>query len=73
MKAVITDLDRTLLRTDKSISGYTADVLKKCRERGILVMTASARPLRDVRDYRKQVPFDAVTATNGAVVELPDR
>ena len=72
MKAVITDLDRTLLRTDKSISGYTAEVLKQCRERGILVMTASARPLRDVRDYRKLIPFDAVTATNGAVVELPD-
>jgi len=73
MRVIITDLDRTLLRTDKSISGYTAEVLKQCRERGILVMTASARPLRDVRDYRKLVGFDAVTATNGAVVELPDR
>ncbi len=73
MKAIITDLDRTLLRTDKSISGYTADVLKQCRERGIVVMTASARPLRDIRDYQKQVPFDAVTATNGAVVELPEK
>ena len=72
MKAVITDLDRTLLRTDKSISGYTADVFRKCRERGIRVMTASARPLRDIRDFQKQIGFDAVTATNGAVVELPD-
>lgn len=73
MKAIITDLDRTLLRTDKSISGYTRDVLKKCRERGILVMTASARPLRDIRGYQKQVGFDAVTATNGAVIDLPER
>ncbi len=73
MKAIITDLDRTLLRTDKSISGYTMDVLRKCRERGILVMTASARPLRDIREYQKQVVFDAVTATNGAVIDLPDR
>ncbi len=73
MKAIITDLDRTLLRTDKSISGYTVDVLRKCRERGILVMTASARPLRDIREYRKQIVFDAATATNGAVIDLPDR
>jgi len=72
MKAVITDLDRTLLRTDKSISAYTAEVFRKCRERGIRVMTASARPLRDIRDFQKQIGFDAVTATNGAVVELPD-
>lgn len=71
MKAIITDLDRTLLRTDKSISGYTMDVLRKCRERGILVMTASARPLRDIREYQKQIVFDAVTATNGAVIDLP--
>lgn len=28
MKAIITDLDRTLLRTDKSVSEYTCAVLK---------------------------------------------
>jgi hydroxymethylpyrimidine pyrophosphatase-like HAD family hydrolase len=49
------------------------DVLKKCRERGILVMTASARPLRDIRTFEKSFTFDAVTATNGAVIALPDR
>jgi len=43
MKAIITDLDRTLLRTDKSISEYTYAVLKKCRDRGILLMAATAR------------------------------
>ncbi len=73
MKAIITDLDRTLLRTDKSISAYTVDVFKKCRERGIRVMTASARPLRDIREYRNLIGFDAVTATNGAVIDLPDK
>ena len=34
MKAIIVDLDRTLLRTDKSISTYTLEILKKCHERG---------------------------------------
>ena len=73
MRAIITDLDRTLLRTDKSISPYTVGVLNRCRERGIAVMTASARPLRDIREFESRFRFDAVTATNGAVVELPDR
>lgn len=71
MKAIITDLDRTLLHTDKSVSEYTLDVLKRCRKQGILVMAASARPLRDIRVYHDLIGFDAVTATNGAVIELP--
>lgn len=48
MKAIITDLDRTLLHTDKSVSEYTVDILKKCHEKGILIMVATASPLRDV-------------------------
>ena len=73
IKAIVTDLDRTLLRKDKSISAYSADVLKLCREQGILLMAASARPLRDVEAYRAMINFDAVTAANGAVISLPDR
>lgn len=73
IKAVITDLDRTLLHTDKSVSEYTIEALRKCRERGILVMAASARPLRDLRLFGEMIAFDAVAATNGAVVALPDR
>ncbi len=72
MKAVITDLDRTLLHTDKSISAYTEEVLCQCRKQGILVMAATARPLRDMALFEKQVDFDAVTAGNGAVVRLPE-
>ena len=42
IKAIITDLDRTLLRTDKSLSEYTVDVLKRCKERGIKVIICAA-------------------------------
>ena len=73
MKAVITDLDRTLLHTDKSISEYTLGVLRKCRERGILLMAASARPMRTIEEYDVLVGFDAVTAMNGAAVYLPGK
>ncbi len=71
MKAIITDLDRTLLHTDKSVSEYTVDILKRCRNKGMLIMAASARPLRDVLIFNDIVSFDAITATNGAVVSLP--
>lgn len=70
MKAIITDLDRTLLHTDKSVSEYTVDILKKCHEKGILIMVATASPLRDVWIYNDLIGFDAITATNGAVVSL---
>ena len=73
IKAIITDLDRTLLRTDKSVSRYTLDILKKCHERGILIMAASARPMRAITDYDNIIKFDGITTLNGGVTILPDR
>lgn len=72
MKAIITDLDRTLLRTDKTVSEYTCAILKKCRERGILLMAATARPERAILTYQRQIGFDAVTTLNGARIILAD-
>lgn len=73
MKAIITDLDRTLLRTDKTISAYTLSVLKRCREKGMLLLVASARPLRTIAPYHAQIGFDAIAATNGVIIQLPGR
>ncbi len=72
MKAIITDLDRTLLRTDKSISDYTLRILQKCRERGILLLSASARPARDMLRFQEMLSLDAFAASCGAVIMLPD-
>ena len=69
MKVIITDLDRTLLRTDKTISPYTLDVLRKCREKGLLLFAATARPERSILRYQAQVGFDAVTTLNGARIQ----
>lgn len=73
MKAIITDLDRTLLHTDKSLSEYTVSVLRQCHARGIPVLAATARPMRSVISYHERIGFDAITAMNGAIVSLPDR
>ena len=71
IKAIITDLDNTLLHTDKTVSEYTLATLRKCREKGILLMAATARPERAILTYQEQIRFDAVTTLNGARIILP--
>ena len=44
IKMIVTDLDNTLLKTDKTISDYTAGILNKCRQNGIKIVFATARP-----------------------------
>ena len=70
-RAVITDLDRTLLRTDKSISGYTLEVLKKWRDAGAFLYAATARPERAITEYRELAGFRSATTLNGARTVTP--
>ncbi len=72
-RAIITDLDRTLLHTDKTISEETVSVFQKCHEEGILLMAATARPQRAILDYHEKLKFDAMTVMNGAGVILPEK
>lgn len=72
MKAIITDLDGTLLHSDKSVSDYTAETLKKCRKQGMAVIAATARPERSIVNFIGKVDFDAVITMNGARILLPD-
>ena len=65
-RAVIVDFDRTLLRTDKTVSAYTAGVLRKWQEAGARLFAATARPERAILEYCRIIPFDAVTTLNGA-------
>jgi len=70
-KAIITDLDRTLLHTDKTISEHTLKVLQNCHDKGCCIMAATARPERAILGYHELVKFDAMTVMNGAGVILP--
>lgn len=72
MRTVIVDLDRTLLRTDKTLSAYTLVVLKKCHREGLAVIAATARPERAMLMYHEQIGFDAIVTLNGARIILPD-
>jgi hydroxymethylpyrimidine pyrophosphatase-like HAD family hydrolase len=51
IKMIVTDLDGTLLRSDKTISGYTASIFKRCRDKGIKIVFATARPVRAVKKW----------------------
>ena len=48
MKLIVTDLDNTLLRSDKSISNYTIEVFEKCRQQGYIIAFATAKSRSDV-------------------------
>ena len=66
-KLIVTDLDGTLLRNDKSISDFTLETLKECRSKGILIAFATARPVRGVVAIREVFEPDILINHNGAV------
>jgi Cof subfamily protein (haloacid dehalogenase superfamily) len=73
IKLIATDFDGTLLRTDKTISDYTASVFRRCKNKGIKIVFATARPIRAVRDWLNlPVSFDAAIYHNGAVINVGD-
>lgn len=72
IKMIVTDLDGTLLRTDKTISDYTLSVFKQCREKGIKIVIATARPLFGIADFTKVLENDGLIVTNGAFIYAND-
>ena len=68
VKIIVSDLDNTLLRTDKTISEYTINVLKRLQEKEIKIIFATARPKRAIENYCKVVPIDAFVVHSGACV-----
>lgn len=65
---IVTDLDRTLLRSDLSISDYSKGVFKKCREKGIFIAFATARSEIATRDFQEMIPPDYIISNNGAIL-----
>jgi len=65
---IVVDLDGTLLRSDETISEYTKDILKRCRENGIKVAYATGRGERSARSVAPFEYFDGVITQGGAVV-----
>jgi Cof subfamily protein (haloacid dehalogenase superfamily) len=73
-RLVATDLDGTLLHSDKSVSPHTRRVLAKVREAGIRILLVTGRPPRFLRTVAEDldIPELAICA-NGAIVYDPAR
>ncbi len=72
VKMIVTDLDGTLLRGDKSVSDYTAEILNGCKKMGMKVVFATARPERATRRIQEKIIPDYVIANNGATINQGD-
>jgi len=68
-KVIITDLDGTLLRTDKTISDYTVSVFEECRQRGIKIIIATARSEKSTERITKLIKPDIMIYNGGALVK----
>ena len=66
------DLDGTLLKTNKELTAYTKDVLKRAAEQGIIVMPATGRPFSGIPKelIRLQEIRYAVTANGARVIDM---
>ena len=70
VKMIVTDLDGTLLRSDKTVSSYTESIFRRCCHEGIKIVFATARPIRAVNDLCLKIEKDAAAYHNGAVIEI---
>ncbi len=72
MKAIIFDLDDTLLRDDLTISQRTLDMLRQASERGIHIIPASGRARDSMKPFVEQIGCAALyVSCNGAEIWSP--
>ena len=67
-KMILTDLDNTLLQSDKTISEKTLYVLQECRKQGMLLTIATARYWIGAERYIQQLKPDYEITTDGTLI-----
>lgn len=74
IKALVLDLDGTLLSSNKSISPRNYQAVKRCCESGIHIIIATARPPRAAEQFVRNLSFsDYKVFYNGALVTCTSR
>jgi Cof subfamily protein (haloacid dehalogenase superfamily) len=73
VKMIVSDLDQTLLHTEKFISPYTIAALQKCREKGILIAFATARSTQAAAQFTEMFQPDVFIGYGGALVFAGDK
>lgn len=73
IKAIVSDLDGTLLNSHHRLGNFTHEVLEKLVARGLKLILASGRPWADVEAIRQQINTEMFLITsNGARVHDRD-
>lgn len=67
-KLIITDLDGTALRNDKTISNETLRAFKHCKDAGIPIAIATARYIYGARPFANALHADFQILTDGTLV-----
>lgn len=68
-KAVMIDLDGTLLTDDKKITDFSNQILQKLYDNGIKIIIATGRGLSRAKQLTKKLDFDKIIlANNGAII-----
>jgi Cof subfamily protein (haloacid dehalogenase superfamily) len=71
--AVVSDVDGTLLRTDKSLATATTDTVRRLRDAGIAFAVVSSRPPRGLTRLIEQLGISTfVAGFNGGIIAKPD-
>ena len=70
---IITDLDKSLLNNERIISEYTKSAFEKCMKNNILVVFATARPIRVTKIFYSMIKPNAIICHNGAEVLVDDK
>ena len=74
LQLVATDLDGTLLRSDKTISERTVTLLQRLRSVGVVILLVSARPPRVLLQIARAFHFGGLAiCCNGAIIYDLDR
>ncbi len=72
-RLVASDMDGTLLTTDKKISARNFEAIRRASEMGCLFCLCTGRTLVGISSYVKELGIDSpIISANGAVVAMPD-
>lgn len=66
-RLIVTDLDYTLLRNDKTISDYSSKIFKSCKEYNILTAVATARYITGIQKFSKRICPDYEITNDGTM------
>ncbi|EHO19379.1 HAD hydrolase, family IIB [Fusobacterium necrophorum subsp. funduliforme 1_1_36S] len=68
-KAVVCDMDGTLLNGEHRVSDRSRKIIKHITERGVKVFLASGRPYPDIQYFKESLGLNSyIISSNGAVV-----